>query len=314
MFTICALYQFVPLEDFAKIRPPLYHLMKKLAIKGTILLAKEGINGTISGSDEAVHQVLNYLKYDLKLNQINEKFSYHKDLPFRRLKVKLKKEIVTMGVANINPKNLAGTYVCSKDWNALINDPQVVLIDTRNDYEHEIGTFKGSINPKTEAFRNFPQYVKNNLAQYRNQKVAMFCTGGIRCEKSTAYLKSQGFSQVYHLKGGVLKYLEDISKEDSLWQGECFVFDDRVAVGHYLAKGQYDQCHACRYPITITDKQHQYYKEGVSCPRCYGKKSHKQINRYQERQRQIQLAQQRGEPHIGDEASQLITKNKQTQA
>ena len=199
-----------------------------------------------------------------------------------------------------------GTYVNPQDWNALISDPDVVLIDTRNNYEYEIGSFKGAINPSTETFREFPEYTKNNLEQYRGKKVAMFCTGGIRCEKSTAYLKTQGFDAVYHLQGGILKYLEEVDEDQSLWEGECFVFDDRVAVKHNLEQGQYDQCHACRYPITSEDKQHSHYEKGVSCPRCHGSRSETQVSRYRERERQVQLAKERGEEHIGDQASQII--------
>jgi UPF0176 protein len=209
-------------------------------------------------------------------------------------------------VEHIDPLSSVGTYVKPKDWNTLISDPDVVLIDTRNDYEYGIGSFKGAINPNTETFREFPAYTKENLEQYRDKKVAMFCTGGIRCEKSTAYLKSQGFKTVYHLHGGVLKYLEEIDEADSLWEGECFVFDERVAVKHNLEQGQYDQCHACRYPITKADKYHQHYEKGVSCPHCYGTRSKDQINRYKERQHQVELAKARGEEHIGDNAAQII--------
>ncbi|MCH9645048.1 MAG: rhodanese-related sulfurtransferase [Proteobacteria bacterium] len=306
MFTVCALYQFVRLDDFEDFSKPLRELMAKLEIKGTILLALEGLNGTVSGRQEAIDQLLDFLDRDGRFNQLEIKFSQSQELPFKRLKVKLKKEIVTLGVAGIDPKESVGTYVAPQDWNALISDPDVVLIDTRNNYEYEIGTFKGAINPVTETFREFPEYTKNNLEQYRDKKVAMFCTGGIRCEKSTAYLKTQGFDTVYHLQGGILKYLEQIPQEDSLWEGECFVFDDRVAVKHNLEQGQYDQCHACRYPITEQDKLHDHYEKGVSCSRCYGTKNEDQVNRYREREKQIQLAKARGEDHIGDNASQVI--------
>ncbi len=306
MFTVCALYQFVRLDDFEKFREPLRELMVDLEIKGTVLLALEGLNGTVAGTQDSIDTFLNFLDEDGRFDHLEIKFSYSDKLPFKRLKVKLKKEIVTLGVSGIDPKESVGTYVSPQDWNDLISDPDVVLIDTRNNYEHEIGSFKGAINPSTETFREFPEYTKNNLEQYRGKKVAMFCTGGIRCEKSTAYLKTQGFDTVYHLHGGILKYLEQMPEQDSMWEGECFVFDDRVAVKHNLEQGQYDQCHACRYPITAEDKKHKHYEKGVSCPRCYGSKSEDQVNRYREREKQIQLAEKRGEDHIGDNASQMI--------
>jgi len=280
--------------------------MVELEVKGTILLALEGLNGTISGSKASIDGVIQFLQDDGRFDNLEIKFSHSETTPFKRLKVKLKKEIVTLGVEHIDPLSSVGTYVNPQDWNALISDPDVVLIDTRNNYEYEIGSFKGAINPSTETFREFPEYTKNNLEQYRGKKVAMFCTGGIRCEKSTAYLKTQGFDAVYHLHGGILKYLEEVDEDQSLWEGECFVFDDRVAVKHNLEQGQYDQCHACRYPITSEDKQHSHYEKGVSCPRCHGSRSETQVSRYRERERQVQLAKERGEEHIGDQASQII--------
>jgi UPF0176 protein len=306
MFTVCALYQFVRLDDFEAFRTPLRELMVDLEVKGTILLALEGLNGTISGSKASIDGVIQFLQDDGRFDNLEIKFSHSETTPFKRLKVKLKKEIVTLGVEHIDPLSSVGTYVNPQDWNALISDPDVVLIDTRNNYEYEIGSFKGAINPSTETFREFPEYTKNNLEQYRGKKVAMFCTGGIRCEKSTAYLKTQGFDAVYHLQGGILKYLEEVDEDQSLWEGECFVFDDRVAVKHNLEQGQYDQCHACRYPITSEDKQHSHYEKGVSCPRCHGSRSETQVSRYRERERQVQLAKERGEEHIGDQASQII--------
>ena len=306
MFTVCALYQFVRLDDFEAFRTPLRELMVELEVKGTILLALEGLNGTISGSKTSIDGVIQFLQDDGRFDNLEIKFSQSETAPFKRLKVKLKKEIVTLGVEHIDPLSSVGTYIDPQDWNALISDPDVVLIDTRNNYEYEIGSFKGAINPNTETFREFPTYTKDNLEQYRGKKVAMFCTGGIRCEKSTAYLKSQGFDTVYHLHGGILKYLEEVGEDQSLWEGECFVFDDRVAVKHNLEQGQYDQCHACRYPITDEDKQHPHYEKGVSCPRCHGSRSETQVSRYRERERQIQLAKARGEEHIGDHASQII--------
>ena len=314
MITICALYKFTRLDDFETIQKPLKKFMELLDVRGTLLLAREGINGTIAGEKTNIEKVLYYLQSDKRLADITYKYSYSVKPPFKRLKVKLKKEIVTLGISDIDPTHSSGTYVKPGDWNELVNDPEVVLIDTRNNYEYEIGSFKGAINPNTETFREFPSYTKNNLEKYRNKKIAMFCTGGIRCEKSTAYLKSEGFENVYHLQGGILKYLEEVEEAESLWEGECFVFDDRVAVKHKLELGKYDQCHACRFPITEEDKNHPHYEKGASCPRCYGTKNPSQVNRYREREKQVQLSKARGESHIGDEAHKIIsTKIKQRQ-
>ena len=309
MLTICALYKFTRLDDFEEIQGPLRIFLDSLNIRGTLLLAKEGVNGTIAGDNDSIMKSLDYLQKDERLVGLEYKFSYSEKPPFKRLKVKLKKEIVTLGVSDIDPIFSSGTYVKPADWNELINDPDVVLIDTRNNYEFEIGSFKGSINPNTETFREFPAYTKNNLEKYRDKKIAMFCTGGIRCEKSTAYLKSKGFKNVFHLQGGILKYLEEVKEDESLWEGECFVFDDRVAVKHNLELGKYDQCHACRFPITDEDKEHPHYEKGASCPRCYGTKNSSQVSRYREREKQVQLAKSRGESHIGDDASKVIAKN-----
>lgn len=291
-------------DDFVILQKPLQRFMQVLGIKGTVLLAKEGINGTISGDKNAIDNLLAYLHNEAGFVSLECKFSVSERSPFKRLKVKLKKEIVTLGVANISPKSNADTYVAPIDWNALIKDPDVILIDTRNNYEHEIGTFSGAINPNTESFREFPAYADKYLTPHFDKKIAMFCTGGIRCEKSTIYLKSQGFRAVYHLQGGILKYLAEIDEKNSLWQGECFVFDDRVAVKHNLEIGKYDQCHACRYPITKADKQHPHFEKGVACPRCFGSRNKTQIARYRERQKQMLLAQARGVAHIGDDVSQ----------
>ncbi len=294
MLTICALYKFTRLDDFEKIQSSLKIFLDSLNIKGTLLLAREGVNGTIAGDNVCIMKSLDYLQKDERLSGLEYKLSYSEKPPFKRLKVKLKKEIVTLGVSDIDPTHSSGTYVKPADWNELINDPDVVLIDTRNNYEFEIGSFKGSINPNTETFREFPAYTKNNLEKYRDKKIAMFCTGGIRCEKSTAYLKSEGFENVFHLQGGILKYLEEVKEDESLWEGECFVFDDRVAVKHNLELGKYDQCHACRFPITEEDKEHPHYEKGASCSRCYGTKNSSQVNRYREREKQVQLAKGRG--------------------
>jgi UPF0176 protein len=276
--------------------------MQAQGVKGTVLLAQEGINGTIAGTRAGIDTVLSWLKKDPRLQDIDHKESFDDEIPFYRSKVKLKNEIVTMGVEGIDPNRTVGTHVDPKDWNDLIADPDVLLIDTRNEYEVEIGTFKGALNPHTDSFRELPEYVRQHLDPAKHTKIAMFCTGGIRCEKSTAYLKEQGFPEVYHLKGGILKYLEEVPEADSLWEGECFVFDNRVAVNHQLEKGAYDQCHACRLPITEADQQHAHYEKGVSCPRCHGRNSSDQLRNLRERQRQIELAAVRGEAHLGSEA------------
>ncbi|PYE32348.1 UPF0176 protein [Idiomarina fontislapidosi] len=300
MYICAALYKFVELNDYEALREPLYQVMLKNDVKGTLLLAREGINGTICGTREGIDNVLAHINADERLAGIEHKESPSDEQAFYRTKVKLKSEIVTMGVDWVDPKNTVGTYVEPEQWNDLISDPEVLLIDTRNEYEYAVGTFKGSVNPKTETFREFPEYVKQHLDPSKHKKVAMFCTGGIRCEKSTAYLKEQGFDEVYHLKGGILKYLEMVPEETSLWDGECFVFDQRVTVKHGLEQGEYDQCYACRMPITEQEKQSEHYVKGVSCPHCYNKTTDEQKARYAERERQIQLAKQRGEEHIRD--------------
>ncbi|WNC70739.1 rhodanese-related sulfurtransferase [Thalassotalea psychrophila] len=305
-FVVCALYKFVTLENFEQLRKPIHNAMESNDVKGTLLIANEGINGTIAGSREGINNVLSFLQADERLANLSHKESFTEEAPFKRCKVKLKKEIVTMGVEGIDPKQVVGTYVKPQDWNALISDPEVLLVDTRNDYEIEIGTFKYAVNPETETFREFPQYVKDNLDPAKHKKVAMFCTGGIRCEKSTAYMKEQGFNEVYHLEGGILKYLEEVPKENTLWQGDCFVFDDRVAVDHSLEKGKYDQCHACRMPITEEEKQLKEYERGVSCHRCINKVTNEQRARYAEREKQMNLAKARGENHIGSEVTKTI--------
>lgn len=305
-YVVCALYKFVTLNDYEQLREPLFETMKALQIRGTLLLAKEGINGTVAGSREGIDQLLQYLQQDARLNPIEFKESYTAELPFRRTKVKLKKEIVTMGVEGIDPRKVVGTYVQAEDWNDLISQPDVLLVDTRNDYEVELGTFKGALNPNTTTFREFPEYVKNHLDPAKHKKVAMFCTGGIRCEKSTAYLKEQGFDEVYHLHGGILKYLEEVPEASSLWEGECYVFDERITVDHNLEKGHYLQCNACRLPITEADTQQPEYEQGVSCPRCFSTTSDEQKARFRQRELQAQLARERGEEHLGDEVADVI--------
>ncbi|OED44259.1 hypothetical protein ACH42_07975 [Endozoicomonas sp. (ex Bugula neritina AB1)] len=303
---VCALYKFSTLPNYPALRAPLQRTMEAHHIRGTLLLAEEGINGTVAGQREDIDALLQWLQRDKRLHPIEYKESYTHKMPFKRTKVKLKKEIVTMGVEGIDPTQTVGTYIEPKDWDRLISDPDVLLIDTRNDYEVQVGTFKQAINPETETFREFPDYVKENLNPNANKKVAMFCTGGIRCEKSTAFLKEQGFEEVFHLKGGILKYLEEIPEEQSSWEGECFVFDDRVTVNHQLEKGSYDQCHACRLPITEEDKLSEHFVQGVSCHHCYDKHSEKQLQRFSEREQQMQLARQRGEHHLGGDVIKTV--------
>lgn len=312
---VCALYKFVALENHQALKQPLLNQMLDKDIRGSLLLAKEGINGTVAGSRQAIDELLLWLESDPLfnnlLNPVERKESLCDKMPFKRSRVKLKKEIVTMGLENIDPRHSAGTYVEPEDWNQLISDPDVMVIDTRNDYEIQVGTFQNAINPETQSFREFPDYVNNKLDRNKDKKVAMFCTGGIRCEKSTALLKELGFEEVYHLKGGILKYLEDIPEDESLWEGECFVFDDRVTVNHRLEKGQYDQCHGCRLPIKESDKASEKYEKGVSCPHCFDSLSDNQIRRFRQRQTQIELANLRGEAHIGTKAAELTTKKRE---
>ena len=297
-YCVAALYHFTRLNDFEQLKAPLQAMCDMLEIKGTILLAREGINGTVSGTDQAISDMLEFLRADPRLIDLEHKESRGTEVPFYRMKVRLKKEIVTMGVDGVDPNDIVGTYVDPKDWNDLISDPDVVLIDTRNDYEVEIGTFEGAINPNTETFREFPKWVEDNKERLKKPKVAMFCTGGIRCEKASSYMKQQGYDDVYHLKGGILKYLEHVKEESSLWNGDCFVFDQRVAVGHGLKESDYDQCYACRYPITDEEKLHPLYVKGVSCPRCHNKMSEDQRERFAERQKQIELAKKLSLIHI----------------
>ncbi|CAD5274130.1 hypothetical protein C7Y69_07660 [Alteromonas sp. KS69] len=313
-YIVCAMYKFVALENFEAMRQPLLTAMESNGIKGTLLLASEGINGTVSGTREGIDGLLQYLNADERINPISCKESLHEEQPFYRTKVKLKKEIVTMGVEGIDPRKTVGTYVKPSDWNALISDPDVTVIDTRNGYEIEIGTFKHAIDPKTETFREFPEYVAKTLSPEKNKKVAMFCTGGIRCEKSTAYLKEQGFDEVYHLEGGILQYLEDVPKEESLWEGDCFVFDNRVAVNHDLEKSDYHQCYACRLPITDEDMQSEKYESGVSCPHCFGTHTEDQLSRFREREKQVNLAKMRQQEHVGTEARITMEQKREEKA
>ncbi|MES1965494.1 rhodanese-related sulfurtransferase [Psychrobacter sp. AH5] len=308
---VAALYKFTRFSDFAGYRQSILDKMLDNEVKGTLLIASEGINGTISGLRSGIDNVLDYLRSIEAIGSFSFKESYTSEQPFYRTKVKLKKEIVTMGVEDIDPLQSVGRYVKPEDWNALISDPEVILIDTRNDYEVQIGTFQNAINPNTETFREFPDYVAKELDPNKHKKVAMFCTGGIRCEKSTAYMREQGFEEVYHLEGGILKYLEEIPSDESMWQGDCFVFDNRVSVNHNLEKGDYEQCFACRMPITAEDMQSAAYSKGESCPYCIGKATDEQKARFREREYQMQLAQKRGEAHIGSEVKEVMQKRKE---
>lgn len=300
---VCALYHFFRFPDYADWREPLLELMRKQQVKGSLLIAAEGINGTVAGPRAGVDALLAFLQNDARMAGLEYKESFTDHYPFLRTKVKLKKEIVTLGVEGIDPLLSVGTYLSPEDWNRVISDPDTVLIDTRNDYEYDVGTFKGAVNPDIRSFRELPEYVRTHLDPERNRKVAMFCTGGIRCEKSTAYLKQLGFDEVYHLKGGILKYLEEMPQEKSLWQGECFVFDERVTVTHDLQPGSYDHCHACRRPVSAADKASPLFVAGVSCPHCFDETTDAQKAAFAERQRQSELAAARGRAHLGPEAT-----------
>jgi len=280
-------------------REPLLARCDALGITGTLLLATEGINGTIAGTRAGIDQILSYLRCDPRLADLEHKESTADLPPFYRMKVKLKNEIVTMGVPGINPTEQVGLYVNPEDWNALISDPDVLLIDTRNDYEVEVGTFRGAVDPRITTFREFPEYVKKHIDPQQKPRIAMFCTGGIRCEKASAYMLQQGFPEVYHLQGGILKYLENVPEEESLWQGECFVFDQRVAVGHGLAPGHYELCYGCSRPITADAKNSAKYQAGISCPNCFDSLTPEKRAAAMERQKQVALSVRRGEAHIG---------------
>jgi len=297
---VAALYKFANLDNYQELQKPLLARCIELGVKGTILLAAEGINGTVSGARPAIDSLLSYLRSDPRLTELDHKESYCASQPFYRTKVKLKNEIVTLGVPTVNPNLMVGKYVEPENWNQLIADPEVLVVDTRNEYEVDIGTFKNAVNPKTTTFREFPAFVEKNLKNAKDKKIAMFCTGGIRCEKSTAYLLEQGFKEVYHLKGGILKYLEQVPEEQSLWDGECFVFDNRVAVNNKLQQGRFDQCHGCRHPLSIAERRSAKYQPGIYCPYCYDTLTADQLSRFAERHKQVNLAKQRNEQHIGD--------------
>ncbi|WP_192363861.1 rhodanese-related sulfurtransferase [Mesorhizobium mediterraneum] len=299
-FRVAALYRFARLDDFEALRAPLAAFCCGRGIKGTLLLAHEGINGTLAGSEADIAALIDHLESIEGLAGLEVKYSSATQMPFHRMKVRLKREIVTMGVRDIDPTASAGTYVAPADWNALISDADTIVIDTRNAYEVSIGTFKGAVDPATASFREFPAWVEQHQAELVGRKVAMFCTGGIRCEKATAYVKSLGFEDVFHLKGGILKYLQEVPAEQSLWQGECFVFDERVSVSHGLVEGEADLCRACRHPLIGQDLLSPKYAAGISCPHCFHARSDEDRARYAERQRQVELAEAQGRaPHIG---------------
>jgi len=287
---VATFYKFVHLPDAAEIQEPLLSYCLAHNVKGTILLAPEGINGTIAATRDGIDAVLAFLCADPRFTDLEYKESTADSPPFERMKVRLKKEIVTLGVPEVDPNEQVGTYISPSEWNALISDPEVTVIDTRNDYEVDIGTFQRAQNPQTRSFRQFPEYVNQNLDPHQHKKVAMFCTGGIRCEKASSFLLAQGFAEVYHLKGGILKYLEEVPAEESLWEGECFVFDERVAVVHDLEIGTHDMCRSCGHPISEADKASTHYEEGISCPYCFEDLTEEKRKRRQEKQKQIELA------------------------
>ena len=292
-WSVITFYKFVYLDNVADLRQPLLDVCHARGIKGTILLAQEGINATVAGPEMGLAAVLNHLKQDPRLADLTHKTSWAREQPFERMKVKLKKEIVTLGQPQVSPTQKVGTYVDPQDWNRVISDPDVMVIDTRNSYEVDIGTFQGATNPETDSFRGFPTYANQQLDPAKHKKVAMFCTGGIRCEKASSYLLEHGFEQVYHLKGGILSYLETVPAEESLWEGECFVFDERVAVQHGLEPGSYAMCHGCGHPVSEEDVRSSHYEPGITCPHCYDQLSQDQRLRFTERAKQRQLERDR---------------------
>jgi UPF0176 protein len=295
-YRVAALYRFCRLDDFESLRAPLAAFCCGHGIKGTLLLAREGINGTVAGSAEAIAALIDRLQAIPQVAGLDVKYSSAREMPFHRMKVRLKREIVTMGVEGFDPAASAGTYVEASDWNELISNPETLVIDTRNDYEVRLGTFSGAVDPGTRSFRDFPAWAEAHRSKMNGRKVAMFCTGGIRCEKATAYVKSLGVEEVFHLKGGILKYLEDVPASRSLWQGECFVFDERVAVTHGLGEGEAELCRACRMPVTPEERRSLKYRLGISCERCHDQRTGEDRARYAERQRQVERAAARGLP------------------
>ena len=301
MYTVAALYHFTTFADPAAIRGPLLAVAEENALRGTLLLAREGINGTIAGSRKGIDAILSHIRSLPGCAELEWKESTASSAPFPRLKVRLKREIVTMGKPDVDPRATVGHYLNPEEWNELISAPDVAVIDTRNDYEVAIGTFKGAVDPLTKTFREFPEWWEQNKERFHNKRIAMFCTGGIRCEKSTNWLLQQGVPEVFHLKGGILKYLEEMPAEESLWEGECFVFDGRVSVGHGLKEGPHHLCHACRRPVLPADMGRSEWEEGVSCHHCIDETTEADKTRFRERQKQIALAKARGERHLAGE-------------
>ncbi|MFC3751605.1 rhodanese-related sulfurtransferase [Aquamicrobium ahrensii] len=298
-FHVAALYRFCRLERFEELRAPLAAFCCGRGIKGTLLLAREGVNGTVAGTAAAISELVDYLDSQPELAGLDVKYSQAAEMPFHRMKVRLKREIVTMGVDGVDPLESVGAYVAPDEWNELISDPDTIVIDTRNDYEVALGTFKGAVDPRTATFREFPEWVEEHKGDLENRKIAMFCTGGIRCEKATAFVKSLGFDEVFHLKGGILKYLEEVPARESLWEGECFVFDERVSVTHGLEEGEAELCRACRRPLTPAERASSKFVAGISCDYCHDSRTDEDRVRYAERQRQIELTAKRGRRHIG---------------
>ncbi len=298
-FLVAGLYKFTPLLADSALQNHIHNACADHDVWGTLLLASEGINGTIAGPEAGIRAVLQLLRALPGCADLSAKESWADEQPFLRMKVRLKKEIVTMGVPGVNPRTAVGHYVEPRDWNALITSPDVMTIDTRNSYEVRIGKFKGAKNPEIRSFRAFPDWFRTFREEHPDVRVAMYCTGGIRCEKSTSLARTEGLEEVYHLKGGILKYLEVIPEPESLWQGECFVFDGRVSVTHGLEQGSYDCCHGCRAPISAADMESEYYEAGITCPHCYDRTTDKQRERFAQRQHQAALAEQRGTRHIG---------------
>lgn len=299
MFTVAALYHFTRFDDPAALRGPLLACAEAGGVRGSLLLAREGINGTVAGPRAGIDALLAHIRALPGCAGFEWKESGAAEMPFGRMKVRLKREIVTMGEPDVDPRAAVGHYVEPAEWNALISAPDVVVIDTRNDYEVAIGSFDGAIDPQTKSFRDFPKWWKENAARFHNKRVAMFCTGGIRCEKSTNYLLAQGVEEVFHLRGGILKYLEQVPESDSLWHGDCFVFDGRVSLRHGLRQGDYELCHACRRPLAAADRARPEFEDGVSCHHCLGEYSDADRARFRERAQQIRLAEERGTAHLG---------------
>ena len=301
-YIISTFYKFLVLENYKELKIKFDKSLSKTNIKGTILLANEGINGTIAGSESDLKKFFLYMDKFIQFKDINPKFSSSNKNPFLRMKVRLKKEIVTIGIPEVSPTNLVGKYLNVEEWNEFLNESDSMIIDTRNDYEVSIGTFKNSINPKIKSFRNFPNWVQKNLIDKKvskKSKIGMFCTGGIRCEKSTSYLKQLGFENVFHLDGGILKYLENVKSDENEWKGECFVFDYRVSLNDSLEKGEYDMCYACRMPLNKENKKNKHYLKGQSCEYCYDQTTIKQKKRFNEREKQIKLSKVKNLNHLG---------------